>query len=233
MRRMAVLVILTIAVFISAFIAAGGGTTVLQRGGNAPTLELPEPQTDGGISVESALKERRSIRFFEEEPITIDEVGQLLWAVQGITDDSGHRTAPSAWEAYPLEVYVLAGDVTDLQAGVYHYVPEGHMLERLARGDMRDAFIGSTIDPSNYWCRPAPALFVITMVPERSTERGIDESFVFVEAGLAAENFLLQVVSLGLGSTYVGGFYAEEVQQFLNLEEGETPIAVLPVGRPA
>ena len=53
------------------------------------------------------------------------------------------------------------------------------------------------------------------------------------EVAAAVCQEILQVVSLGLGSTYMGGFYAEEVQQFLNLEEDEIPIAVLPVGRPA
>ena len=49
-------------------------------------IKLPEPHIDDGISVEKALKERRAIRRLTDEPLTQDEISQLLWAAQGITD---------------------------------------------------------------------------------------------------------------------------------------------------
>lgn len=73
-------------------------------------VKLPTPRTGGGISVEKALSERRSIRGFKNESLTLNEVSQLLWAAQGVTDDKGHRTSPSAMASYPLEVYLLAGN---------------------------------------------------------------------------------------------------------------------------
>jgi hypothetical protein len=65
------------------------------------TVQLPEPALDGDVSVESALAQRRSIRDLRPDALTLDEVGQVLWAAQGITADWGGRTAPSAGATYP------------------------------------------------------------------------------------------------------------------------------------
>jgi SagB-type dehydrogenase family enzyme len=54
----------------------------------------------------------------------MQQVAQLLWAAQGITDSEGRRTAPSAGALYPLEVYLVAGNVEGLSAGVYKYEPK-------------------------------------------------------------------------------------------------------------
>ncbi|HSB55457.1 MAG TPA: hypothetical protein VLD58_13940, partial [Gemmatimonadales bacterium] len=57
---------------------------------------------------------------------SLEEVSQLLWAAQGITDEHGYRTAPSAGALYPLEIYLLVGAVDGLETGTYKYLPSGH-----------------------------------------------------------------------------------------------------------
>ena len=83
------------------------------------------------------MLERRSIREYTDLPLTLEDVSQLLWAGQGITADWGGRTAPSAGALYPLEVYLVAGNVKNLSAGVYKYKPEGHELVKVFDGDVR------------------------------------------------------------------------------------------------
>ncbi len=56
---------------------------------------------------------------------------------------------------------------------------------------------------------------------------------VYLEAGMAAENLLLEVISLNLGATYTAGFNASEIKRLLGLAENEVPIGVIPVGRMA
>ena len=92
-------------------------------------IKLPEPRKKGRISVEEALNTRRSIRKYLDQPLSLQEVGQLLWAAQGITNKKGRRTAPSAGALYPIEVYLVAGEVSNLQAGIYRYIPQWHSLE--------------------------------------------------------------------------------------------------------
>ncbi len=104
---------------------------------NATRLRLPEPRYESEISVEEALLKRRSVREYASARLTLQEVSQLLWAAKGITDPQGLRTAPSAGALYPLEVYLIVGDVGDLAPGVYKYVSEGNEVIRVLDGDKR------------------------------------------------------------------------------------------------
>ena len=88
------------------------------------SIKLPVPRTDAGMPVERALQQRRSVRTFADRPLELDEIAQLLWSAQGITRHDGRRTAPSAGALYPLELYLLAGNVKGLPAGVWHYLPD-------------------------------------------------------------------------------------------------------------
>ncbi len=202
------------------------------------SIELPEPRTDKGILVEDALKERRSIRTFGRNGLTLDEASQLLWAAQGVTDDRGHRTAPSAMAIYPLQVYLIAGNISGLPTGVYRYSPPGHSLTVMAQGRV-DEYYDAAAGPEN-WIKTAPAIFVITgnldsmnRIPGSQLAAKETSPWVYVEAGAAAENLLLEVVSLGLASTYTAGFNPNKLEELMLLPSGEVPIGVLPVGRKA
>ena len=201
-----------------------------QRAEAARSAALAAPDVTGGASLNTALKERRSVRDLADSALSAHELAQLCWALQGITDDKGHRTAPSAMATYPLEVYVFVGRVTGVDPGLYRYSPQGHSLTLLQAGDSRAAFVDQAVGQA--WTKTAPAIFVITQTASRVARAGTvkGERYAWIEAGLAAENFLLEAVSLNLGSTFVGGFKDEEVSRFLKLPAGEQPIAVLPVG---
>lgn len=217
--------------------AISDGNTVQKSGPGESTFQtsliLPSPHTDGGIYLNKALEERRTIRTLKNDSLTLETVSQLLWSAQGITDDKGHRTAGSAFEAYPLEVYVLAGNVTNLTAGVYHYIPQDHSLVQVSRGDVRAKFVNTSVVPANAWIKTAPAIFLITGNFEKVFKKGAENSTVYIEAGLASENLLLEVVSLDLGCTYVGGFVPSKAANFLDISKAEVPIALLPVGHKA
>lgn len=196
----------------------------------ATAIALPAPHTDGKVSVEGALKERRSVRNPAPTPLTLEEVGQLCWAAQGITDARGHRTAPSAQAKYPLELYVLVGAVTGLAPGLYHYQPSGHALRPVSSGDLRADFVTKGVGEG--WVAQAPVIFVVSGVAEKMAamgERG--RPFMWVEVGLASQGFFLQATGLGLGSTFVGGFRPAQAATVLGLAATEEVLAVLPVGR--
>jgi len=194
-------------------------------------LILPTPLYDGETSVEKALLERRSVRSYTGEPLTLAEVSQLLWAAQGITIPSGGRTAPSAGALYPLEVYLLAGEVSDLPVGIYHYQPYEHALSLVVDGDQRQALYEAALSQSAV--KDAAAVIIITAIYERTTvkygERGIQ--YVHMEVGTTAQNIYLQAVSLDLGTVFIGAFHDEQIQRILHLGEDEIALGVMPVGR--
>ena len=191
------------------------------------------PRTSGSVSVEEALARRRSIREYANEPLTIDQVMQLLWAAQGITNaDYGFRTAPSAGGTYPLEIYLVTGPsgVVGLEAGIYRYEPRNHTLIKTIGGDFSAQLMAAALDQE--WVGAAPVNFVITAVLERTTgkygERGV--RYVWQETGHVAQNMYLQAVALELGNVVVGGFHDTEVQRILELSDLEKPAYVIPVG---
>lgn len=201
-------------------------------------INLPTPQKSGGRSIEEVLAARRSVREYADMPLTprrpLADLSQLLWAAQGVTDEPrGFRTAPSAGALYPLEVYVAVGEVTDLPAGVYRYLPAEHQLERIVEGDVRRDLSGAALNQSAV--EDAAAVIAIAGVYERTTgkygERGV--RYVYMEAGHAAQNIYLQAASLGLGTVTIGAFHDDEVKRVLGMNEDERPFYLMPVGRVA
>jgi SagB-type dehydrogenase family enzyme len=195
-------------------------------------VELPEPRRDGGVPVERALDERRSVRDFARDPLPLSAVAQILWAAQGTTDPAGLRAAPSAGALYPLEVYLVAGAVSGLEPGVYHYDPKRHRLSRITRGDVRAALARAALGQD--WMADAPAILLLGAVYER-TERKYGQRarrYVHIEVGHAAQNVYLQAASLGLGTTMVGAFDDGEVARVAELPGGVQPLGLLPIGKP-
>lgn len=188
---------------------------------------LPRPALAGTMSLEETLVLRRSIREFEATPLTPAEIGQLLWAAQGITHEREYRTAPSAGALYPLEVYVATPD------GVFHYRPEGHHLALLSSEDVRTGLYQAAVRQG--WVREAAAVFVLTAVFERTAQKyGVERSprYVHMEAGHAAQNLLLEAAALRLGAVPVGAFEDEKIQGVLGLPTNHEPLYLIPVGHP-
>lgn len=188
-------------------------------------IDLPEPVGDSGVSLEMTMRARRSVREYTRETLTIDQLGQLLWAAQGVTSADGKRTAPSAGALRPLEVYLLTSE------GVHHYLPEGHRLAAHAAGDRRRGLVSAALDQE--LVARASAVFVIAGILARTAPRyGANRAWRYVnlEAGHAAQNLLLQAVVLGLGAVPVGAFDDDAVQDLLELPTEERPLYLIPVG---
>jgi len=194
-------------------------------------ITLPQPASDSQTSIEKALLDRRSIRNYSSAPLSLPEISQLLWAAQGITRPGGYRTAPSAGALYPLEVYLISGDIDQLAPGVYRYHPEGHKLEQLIEGDVRRELSAAALNQE--FVQDAPAVILISAVYERTTgkygQRGIQ--YVHMEVGSVAENIYLQAESLDLGTVFIGAFHDDQVRQVIGLDQAENPMGIMPVGK--
>lgn len=103
-------------------------------------MKLPQPRADGEVSLERAIRSRRTIRSFTPEPLPLNQFSQFLWAAQGITSPRGyHRAAASAGALYPMDLYAVVGTdgVEGLDPGNYHYQPKSHAVSLVAEGDLR------------------------------------------------------------------------------------------------
>ncbi len=176
------------------------------------------------------MRARRSVRSYGARPLTLREVSQLLWAAQGITGADGGRTVPSAGALYPLEVYMVAGKVEGLPAGLYRYRPRRHDLARVRTGDLRAALASATYGQG--WTAEAPAVIVFAAVHERTTSQygGRGKMYVRMEVGGAFQNVHLQAVGLRLGTVIIGAFDDDKVAAVLGLPPAEKPLGLMPVG---
>ena len=191
-------------------------------------IDLPEPALKGSVTLEETLARRRSVRSFTPEPLTMAELGQLVWAAQGITLPSrGFRTAPSAGALYPIELYIVTSD------GLYHYVPQGHKLRLLKEADLRDELARAAGRQSSV--REGAADFVVTAVYARTMRKYREhwKKYVHIEVGHVGQNIHLQAVALGLGSVSVGAFDDERVRSVLSSPADHEPLYIIPVGHPA
>lgn len=195
------------------------------------TIELPAPRKDSKFSIERALRERRSVREFSSAAISLTELSQLLWAAQGVTHRGGFRTAPSAGALYPLQLYVVVGNVKELSQGIYKYQPAGHRLVRMATEDKRKEIARAAWGQK--WVKVNAILIVFAAVESRTTRkygrRGI--RYVYIELGHAAQNLFLQAQSLGLDVAVVGAFGDDSVKEILGMPDNERPLYLMPAGR--
>jgi SagB-type dehydrogenase family enzyme len=158
----------------------------------------------------------------------MEELSQLLWAIQGVTAHAGDyalRTAPSAGALYPIETYVLVNRVSDLGAGLYHYDVRQHRLEVVRKGDfgsdIAQAALGQT------FLQEAALVFLWTAVVARSKWKYRERAYryIYMDAGHIGQNAYLAAEVLGLGACTVGAFLDDEVNSVIGID-GENEIAI-------
>ncbi|HDQ04790.1 MAG TPA: SagB/ThcOx family dehydrogenase [Deltaproteobacteria bacterium] len=191
-------------------------------------IALPAPDKKGRMSLEQALDKRRSYRQFPDRALTLKEVSQLLWAVQGETTGGGRRTAPSAGATYPLETYLVAGNVKGLNAGLYYYDVRNHQLVLMQTGDLRESLSGAAL--GQRFIAEAPASVVLAAVYRRTAGRYGQraERYVHMEIGHAGQNIYLQAESLGMGTVAVGAFNDAQIKSILQIQA--EPLYLMPIG---
>ena len=203
------------------------------------TYILPSPKTDGTVSVEKALANRRSHRHFLDKALSAEQLSQILWSAYGVTYPrpdrpnlrGGLRTAPSAGARYPFEIYVIVGNVEGIEPGVYRYISEKHKIVRTIDKDVRGELAVAAL--GQFMVKDAPATVFYSAIFSRMTERYGDrgrERYVAMDLGHSAQNIYLQAEALGLGTCAIGAFTDSEVSRILQLPAEEEPLYMMPVG---
>ncbi|RCK77890.1 MAG: hypothetical protein OZSIB_2049 [Candidatus Ozemobacter sibiricus] len=210
----------------------GGGLTAVQAEGST-IIELPPPAREGGPGLYSVLSKRRTARALADDGISLADLGQLLWATQGLTSPHGFRTAPSAGALFPLELYVVVSRSPSLTPGTYRYEPQGHRLHRLGEPAPRPELAMAAYGQP--WVAEGALLFVIAGVQSRTAVKYGERAFQYVclEAGHAAQNLLLAAAGLDLATGLVGAFSDKRVKSLMGLPDDHTPLYLIPVGKPA
>lgn len=198
------------------------------------TAELPPPATDGGPPLWQVIRSRRSERSYRPEPITMEQLSQLLWATQGTTRKARHnqyRAAPSAGALYPIETYLVVNRVGGLDPGLYHYDAPEAALQLLKAGELGPQTAAAALDQP--MAETAAVVFIWTAIPERGKWKYLERAYryIYLDAGHIAQNLYLAATALGLGCCAIGALYDDEVNRLVGVDgESETVVYMCTVG---
>jgi len=190
--------------------------------------------------LEELLVSRRSVRHYEKGSLEFKQVEKIVWAGMGIRH--GHkRTAPSAGGCYPLWMYLIVGEVTGLDPGIYscpsNVSPSIHPsgspsispMGRIKEGDFRQGLCDAALGQKAV--AEAQIDIVIAAdyggICQRYGRRGV--RYAYIEAGHIGQNIALQAIELGLGTVMIGAFRDGAVKALLEIKE--EPIYIIPVGK--
>ena len=195
---------------------------------------LPKPSSGQTEDLWSILKQRRSRRRYSSEPISMETLSGLLWAIQGITfSGPGYefRTAPSAGALYPVETYLSVHNVSDVEQGIYHFNVLDFVLEEISVGNFGEYLTRAALDQT--MVMRGAVLFIWTGIVLRAMWKYRNRCirYIFTDAGHIAQNLQLAATAMGLGCCPIGAFFDEEINQLIEVDgEEETTIYLAAVG---
>ncbi|ANZ27349.1 nitroreductase [Rhodococcus sp. WB1] len=212
-----------------------------------PMIPVPGDRPDSSgwrrPGLVDALFERRSVRQFTADPVSLDAVGTVARVATGPVEVIDHpqvgqvllKTSPSAGARTPIELYLYANRVDGLAPGFFHYAPLRGGLERIG-----DSVPGSVLGAAlgeQPWLSDCAALLIYTAVPARTRwryERSRAYRDILIELGHVSQTVLLTATALGLGAVTATAMRDRELEDLLGCDPTAEPaLAVTALGRPA
>ena len=187
-------------------------------------IELLEPNISLQGEVMTALKERCSVREFDEKTLDLETLSNLLWAANGINRaEEGKRTAPSAVNAQDILIYVC------MPEGAYLYHPETNQLQLVCSQDLREDVAGA-----QEFAKKAPLALVLVSDLSRFPfdDEAVTMKLGSIDAGYVSQNIYLYCTIDHLVTVARGTMNAENLAKALMLNENQIPILNHPVGYP-
>ena len=191
-----------------------------------PTLEplsLPREVRQTGVAALSAIAE--SISAGTSLVPDFRAVAELLYLSAGVTRQRKYpggelyfRAAACTGALYEVELYLVCGDLADLEAGVYHFAPAEFALRRLRAGDYRRVLLEATGgEPS---IAQAPVTVVCTCTYWRNAWKYQARTYRHFgwDNGTLLANLLAVATAMGFPARVVLGFVDVEVNRLLDVD---------------
>ena len=178
---------------------------------------------DSKVSLEFAIKNRKSRRVYSEKPITLENLSFLLWATQGIrstkSKHTNFRTVPSAGCRHAIETYIAAFRVEGIEKGIYRYLPLSHELVEVAKhSNMEELINYSTLN--QIFCTRGALTFIWTTIPERMEWRYAESSYkaIALDAGHICQNLYLACEAIGAGACAIASYEQEFIDNVIGID---------------
>ena len=207
---------------------------------DAVRVELVPPGKWKGIGpadLEAAIRDRKSHRSFNNQPLSLDELSFLLWATQGMrarrNTATALRTVPSAGARHALETYLCVFRVRGLRAGFYRYLPVEHQLlfefsEDDAARKISEATLGQT------FAGTGAVTFIWTTIAYRMEWRYdvAAHKVIALDAGHVCQNLYLACEAIGAGTCAIAAYHQRSMDQLVRVDgKEEFVIYLAPVGK--
>lgn len=189
-------------------------------------INLPAPSsiTVKDMDLRKTIENRKSVRKYLDQPLTLPDLSWLLWCTQGVKEvlhkQVTLRTVPSAGARHCFETYLLVNNVEDLQSGLYRFLAVNHQLEphNLEDPHIANKLTKACLDQS--MIRKSAVTFfwtsVIYRMKWRYGERGY--RYLLLDAGHVCQNLYLAVQNINCGVCGVAAFNDEEVNQIIGID---------------
>jgi len=192
-------------------------------GDAATTLVLPAPETEGGMPLMDALRQRASSREFATTALPLPLLSRLLWAANGVNRDDGKRTAPSALNVQEIDIFVA------LPSGAYRYDAVPHALHLVSASDVRRVTgYQDFVDEA-----PLDLIYVVDHARMGRVPVNKREMYASVVAGAIAQNAYLFAASAGLATVLRAWIDREALANALGLTHDQQILLSQTVGYPA
>src|SRR5229473_2977948 len=205
-------------------------------------LPLPRESRQTGVAALSAVAE--SIRAEANAASAVPDLAalaQLLYLTAGITRHRKHpggeiyfRAAACTGALYEVELYVVCGNLADLDAGVYHFSPAEFALRRLRAGDCRSVLNEATGHETAIV--RAPVTIICTCTYWRNAWKYQARTYRHFgwDNGTLLANLLAVATALGMPAKVICGFVDAEVNRLVDVDpEREVTFSLVALGHAA
>lgn len=189
--------------------------------GFAQTKQLPKPDLQRKtLTVMEAFKQRRSVREYSARMLSDQDLGDLLWAAQGVNREDGRLTSPTAMNRQEIRLYVFTAKEVSL------YDPKTHSLTQVAKGDHR-----GIVAANQPFSKEAPVSLLMVADMDKFGSKGEHaQAMVAVDTGIVTENINLFCSAAGLATVTRGTMDSKAISALLGLTENQIPLINNPVG---
>ena len=192
------------------------------------TIKLPLPQKDLTFPLMKALEKRRTIRKWKSDPLSDQELSNLLWAACGITKEEtkkskSKRTPPSACNSQSIKIYVA------MEKGLFLYDEKIHQLIQIHLEDIRENIGTQKMMHS----APVGLIYVSDFSKMKNFLFRNDEQrwfFSGADTGFVSQNVYLYCAARNLSTAVLGLVNREKLHKITGLKEHEKIIFTQVIG---
>jgi SagB-type dehydrogenase family enzyme len=207
---------------------------------NAQIIKLPEMNQNTLLKrdILECFNDRRSLRKYTNQDLTLSELSFLLWATQGVqrvmdNNCATFRTVPSSGARHPYETYLIIRKVETLKEGIYRYIPLNHELIFLHAVENIDESLTNACLGQRFIAQ-SNVSFIWSNIPRRGEWKYniTSHKAMLIDVGHICQNLYLASEAINCGACGIASYDQKLMDQMIGVDgEDEYTVYLSPVGK--